>query len=87
MVAGKSMLIYGPQNYLDRLKNLGFRTWHSIWDESYDQLIGPARWHAIKHIINDLVQMNQEQLYHQCLPIVQHNQQQVQLLANQYRPG
>jgi hypothetical protein len=86
MVAGKSMLIYGPQNYLKRLKNLGFCTWHSIWDESYDQLTGPARWNAIKHIINDLVRMDQEQLYQQCLPIVQHNQQQARLLANRHRP-
>jgi hypothetical protein len=87
MVAGKSMLIYGPQNYLERLRNLGFRTWHSIWDESYDQLTGPARWHAIKNIINNLVNVDQEQLYQQCLPIVQHNQQQAQLLTNRHRPG
>lgn len=86
MMAGKSMLIYGPTNYLERLKNLGFRTWHSIWDESYDQLNGAARWHAIKHIINDLVRMDQEQLYQQCLPIVQHNRQQARLLANRHRP-
>lgn len=87
MTAGKSMLIYGPQNYLERLKNLGFRTWHDIWDERYDQLTGAARWHAIKRIINDLVHLDQEQLYQRCLPIVQHNQQQVQLLANRHRPG
>lgn len=87
LMAGKSMLMYGPKNYLERLRNLGFQTWNTIWDESYDQLTGPARWHAIKSIIHDLVGADQEQLYQRCRHIVEHNQQHAQLLINQHRPG
>lgn len=50
LAAGKAMLIYGPKNFLARLQDLGFRTWHHCWDESYDQLEGPARWHAMLQI-------------------------------------
>lgn len=87
IVAGKSMLIYGPQNYLARLRDLGFQTWNTVWDEGYDQLAGPNRWQAIKTVIDDVVARDQEQLYQQCLPIAQHNQQHAQLLINKHRPG
>jgi hypothetical protein len=43
IVAGKSMMVYGPQNYLARLRDLGFQTWNHIWDETYDQLTGALR--------------------------------------------
>ena len=87
IVAGKSMLVHGPKDYLARLRDLGFQTWHTVWDESYDRLTGPERWHAIKLVIDDLVLKNQEQLYQQCRSIVEHNQQHAQVLINKYRPG
>lgn len=87
IVAGKSMLIYGPQNYLKRLRDLGFCTWSTVWDESYDQLAGPDRWKSIKSVIDDIAARDQEQLYQQCLPIVQHNRAHAEILTNRYRPG
>ncbi len=87
IVAGKSMIVYGPQNYLARLRDLGFQTWHHIWDESYDQLTGPKRWHAMRLVIDDLIKRDQQQLYQQCQQIVQHNQQHANTLIKKYRPG
>ena len=87
VVAGKSMLVYGPRNYLVRLRDLGFQTWNTVWDESYDCLIGPERWHAIKLVIDDLVLRDQEQLYQQCRSIVEHNRQHAQTLINKHKPG
>lgn len=55
LMACKPMIVYGPRCYLARLRSIGFQTWHSLWDESYDLLEGPARWHAIKKTMNGLV--------------------------------
>ena len=86
IVAGKSMLIFGPKNYLSRLRNLGFQTWHDIWDESYDQLTGINRWNAIKSLIDELMTKDQEQLYQQCRPVIKHNQQHAELLIKKHKP-
>jgi hypothetical protein len=87
IVAGKSMLVYGPKNYLARLKQLGFQTWHQIWDESYDLFTGPERWQKMKKVLDHIVQQDQTQLYQQCLPIVQHNQQHVARLIQNTNSG
>jgi len=54
VVAKKPMLIYGPQNYLANLRDLGFQTWNDHWDESYDSFEGPERWYRIKRIMRDI---------------------------------
>jgi hypothetical protein len=86
LLAGKSMLVYGPKNYLARLRDLGFETWGNIWNEDYDQLVGPARWQAMQRTIDDLTTQDQSQLYQKCLPIVQHNQAHLNLLIEKYAP-
>jgi len=55
IMAAKPVLIYGPKNFLQRLQGLGFETYHSVWNESYDQLEGPDRWHAMKHVIDSIM--------------------------------
>jgi hypothetical protein len=54
----KPWLIHGAPGYIQRLKQMGFKSFNSVWDESYDQLEGPARWSAIKKIINSLIQLS-----------------------------
>jgi hypothetical protein len=54
IMAAKPMLIYGPKNFLARLRQLGFKTYESCWDESYDQLEGPARWQAMQLILSQI---------------------------------
>jgi hypothetical protein len=86
IIAGKNMMIYGPRNYLARLRDLGFQTWNHIWDESYDQLAGLDRWHAMRLVIDDLIKRDQQQLYRHCQQIVQHNQQHADTLIDRHRP-
>jgi hypothetical protein len=61
ITAGKPMLVYGPKNFLARLKALGFRTYDNCWSESYDQLEGPDRWKAIQSIIANLINLTDYQ--------------------------
>jgi hypothetical protein len=54
IMAGKPMLVYGPKNFLANLRALGFCTWSSCWDESYDQYEGPERWQRMRQVIDNL---------------------------------
>ena len=47
-------MVYGPRFFLSRLKDLGFNTFESLIDESYDLMQGPDRWDAMKKEIQRL---------------------------------
>jgi len=82
--AGKPMLVYGPKNFLARLKELGFKTYSNQWSERYDQLEGPARWQAIQKIISSLIDLTHFQLtdlLKQTQSIAIYNQQHLVELA------
>lgn len=48
VMACKPMVVYGPRYFLARLREMGFETWHELWDEGYDLFEGPERWQRIK---------------------------------------
>lgn len=50
----KPILVYGPANFLQRLRDLGFETYRDLWDESYDQFEGHQRWIKIKTVIEQI---------------------------------
>jgi hypothetical protein len=54
IMAAKPMIVYGPQYYLARLRDMGFRTYNEIWDESYDLYQGPERWKLMRESMNTL---------------------------------
>jgi hypothetical protein len=54
LMAVRPILVYGPPNFLQRLRDMGFETWSSCWDESYDKLQGPARWQAIRQLFEHI---------------------------------
>jgi hypothetical protein len=61
---------------LSNLQQRGFKTFGSLWDESYDQLEGPARWQAITYLINDLIALPDTEwrsIVEQSLDITRHN--------------
>ena len=60
LMAAKPFLVYGPKNYLENLHKLGFKTYQSLWDESYDCYEGPARWNAMKLVINSIMTLYSE---------------------------
>ena len=58
-IAGtRPWLIYAAPGHIQQLKRMGFRSFDSLWDESYDQLEGPARWSAMKTVIQRLVDLD-----------------------------
>lgn len=54
IAGGKPMLIYGPKNFLARLRDQGFKTWSECWDESYDQYEGYERWNRMKDVLTQI---------------------------------
>lgn len=54
IIGKKPMVVYGPRNYLKHLRDLGFKTWDSVWDESYDQYEGAERWKHMKPVIDQI---------------------------------
>jgi hypothetical protein len=75
MMAARPILVYGPKNFLKRLQHMGFETYSSCWDESYDQLEGPDRWQAIKRLIPTI------QLSNLCWDIAYRNRQHLKKLV------
>lgn len=62
-IAGtRPWLIYAAPGYIQQLKHMGFCSFDSVWDESYDQLEGPARWSAMKTVIQYLVDLGPDRL-------------------------
>jgi hypothetical protein len=84
--AGKACLVYGPRRFLERLRDLGFRTWHDIWDEGYDQAQGADRWRQMRRVLAELAQIPRQQLSQQCRDIAVHNQQHLHAITRTYRP-
>lgn len=83
--AGKPLLVHGPRNFLKNLRNLGFRTWNHVWDESYDQLEGAARWAAMLDVIQYVCE--RRHIEHECVEIAAHNIEHLKNLIGKHRPG
>ena len=76
IMAAKPMFVYAPRYYLARLRNLGFKTYHTLWDESYDLYQGPERWQLMRKSMNRLIECSradQAVLLTQAHEIAQHN--------------
>lgn len=58
IMAARPFLIYAAPGFLQRLRQLGFRTYQDCWNEDYDRHEGAARWHSIKTVIQDLCAMD-----------------------------
>lgn len=61
IVAEKPMLVYAPQNFLKYMQKEGFQTFEKLWDESYDQLEGPARYKAMMKIVKEVSELPKSQ--------------------------
>ena len=85
LMAAKPIIVYGPQYYLARLRGLGFRTYHEIWDESYDLYQGPARWNLMRKSMNTLLECSfndQQSMLTQAHEIAMHNRQHLDKICN-----
>jgi hypothetical protein len=83
---GKPMLVFGPKHFLKRLRDLGFQTWHDIWDESYDELSGADRWLAMIPVLGRII-ANQLWQHRLIKPKADLNLAVLEYLIQTHRPG
>ena len=76
ILAEKPMVVYAPVNFLQNLRNLGYKTFDSLWDESYDQLEGQKRHAAILSLVAEICSLprfKQFEMYLKSRDIRRHN--------------
>lgn len=74
MVSKKPFLFLGARHSLARLKKLGFMTFDSIWDESYDR--AETVYERVDSLTDTLLQLSHQNWYvlaERCANIVDHN--------------
>jgi len=89
MVGLKPMLVYGPRNFLQRLRDQGFRTWQDHWCEDYDLYEGAERWRHMKQIIDQIAAMTPHQhqpLMESAQVVCQHNRDNLLTLRKNHAP-
>jgi hypothetical protein len=62
MLLKKPFIAMGPQNYLDYLHQMGFRTFGDFWDEDYDGYSAADRYHKILMLIDHLATRDTKEL-------------------------
>lgn len=74
MASKKPFLLMGARNSLTTLKKLGFVTFDTIWDESYDQANTTfERANLITDVLLQLANQDWRDIAQRCRPIIQHN--------------
>ena len=85
IMAAKPIIVYAPRYYLARLRSMGFRTYGTIWDESYDLYQGPARWHLMQKSMRTLIECgraDQHRMLTQAKEIAMYNRQYLSKICN-----
>ena len=62
MLMKKPFVVFGGKNYLEYLRQMGFRTFEDFWDESYDGYSEADRYMQILVLIDKLAQKSLEDL-------------------------
>ena len=55
IIGCRPFLVFGPIGFLSNLKQVGFKTFSEVWDESYDQFEGVERWARMRAIMDTIV--------------------------------
>lgn len=83
----RPVMVYGPRHFLARLREQGFQTWNQWWDESYDDLEGPARWQAMFQQIQILDRCDHfDAIYHDYQSVLDHNRARAREIGSRHRP-
>lgn len=67
----KPFVIFASPHFLKNLRRMGFRTFHELWDEGYDDFEGLPRWQAMMTVLQYI--SNNPGILVQALPIIKHN--------------
>jgi len=78
MLNGHPMIWIGTRHTAKMLQHLGFKTFNTLWDESYDDIKNPLdRFLQACKVVNKLCQKTDEEwleIQEKAIPILQHNQ-------------
>ena len=78
MLNGHPMIWIGTTHTTKILQYLGFKTFNTLWDESYDEIKNPLdRLNAVTNLVNELCQKTDEEwleIQEKAIPILKHNQ-------------
>ena len=69
-------IVQGPQNYLDNLRKLGFKTFDKWWDEGYQEDPADHQPKEIKKVIDSISKLDNnkiQHMYNDMHPILEHN--------------
>lgn len=86
IATGTPFIIQGPQHYLNRLRNLGFKTFSSYWDEGYAEDPADHQPYEIVKVINHLSTLSIQELqkmYQDMQPTLQHNHERLKELTKE----
>lgn len=88
MYAKRVFVLFGPCHFLRNLRELGFKTFDSIIDESYDnQHIDITRYRSAWNQMLELVKQDPVAVYERARPILEHNRQHMIELKQQTKGG
>jgi hypothetical protein len=73
IVLKQPFVVVANQGSLAYLRKYGFKTFDSIWDESYDLLPDDKRCSAVADLLESLEHSDWDDIHNLCKPIVQHN--------------
>ena len=74
MFAQRLFVVFSCKSYLENLRNLGFKTFSNIIDESYDLEIDDNKRYAMAfEQVKWLCDQPQEEIYEKLKPIAEHN--------------
>jgi hypothetical protein len=84
LFAKRLFLVYSSVNFLQKLKNLGFQTFSSVIDESYDSIVDPfERYSAIETQLDILSRENPQHIYEKINPVLEHNHRVITNMQSQ----
>ncbi len=58
ITAAKPWMIYAAPNFIAHLQDLGFKSYHELWDEGYDQYQGVTRWQHMRRSIDHVYSLS-----------------------------
>jgi hypothetical protein len=56
IVGCRPFLAFAPRNFIKQLRNTGFKTFDSLWNEDYDNFEGVERWQAMRATIDGIIE-------------------------------
>ena len=84
LAMGHPFVVAANPGFYQDLHNLGFKTFGSVIDESFDTMLDPrARLERIRDTVVDLCSQDLVQLLHECRDICKYNQQRLAELSQQ----